>query len=101
MRDLNDQKLISEHVQNSDIVFHTATADHLPSVEVILAGIEERAKEGKPTIYIHTSGTSVLDDNAVGAFKSDKIFHDDLQVETDSVPDDAPHRGIDLDTVKA
>lgn len=99
--DLNDKKLISSHAQAADIIFHTATADHLPSVEAILDGISARAKQGKETIFIHTSGTSVLDDNALGAFKSLKIYHDDIQSEIDSVPDNAPHRQIDLAIVKA
>jgi nucleoside-diphosphate-sugar epimerase len=101
MGDLNDQKLISSHAEEADIIFHTATADHLPSVEAILDGISARAKEGKETIFIHTSGTSVLDDNAQGSFKSAKIYHDDIQSEVDSVPDHAPHRQIDLAIVKA
>jgi len=52
-------------------------------------------------VQVHTSGTSVLDDNANGAFKSDKIYHDNKADEINSVPDDAPHREIDLAIVKA
>ncbi|KUJ11311.1 NAD(P)-binding protein [Mollisia scopiformis] len=100
MGDLNDKALISSQAQEADIIFHTATADHLPSVEAILDGISARAKQGKETIFIHTSGTSVLDDNALGAFKSTKIYHDDIPSELDSVADDAPHRQIDLAIVK-
>jgi len=99
--DLNDKKLISSQAQAADIIFHTATADHLPSVEAILEGVRLRAKEGKETIFIHTSGTSVLDDNALGSFKSPKVYHDDVQSEIDSVSDNAPHRQIDLAIVKA
>ncbi|KAE9375369.1 NAD(P)-binding protein [Stipitochalara longipes BDJ] len=101
MGDLNDQDLISQHAQQADIIFHTATADHLPSVEAILDGIQVRAREGKETIFIHTSGTSVLDDSAWGSFKSEKIYHDDMQPGVDSVPDNAPHRKIDLAIIKA
>jgi len=96
MGDLNDRTLISQHTQEADIIFHTATADHLPSVEAVLEGIHARSQEGKETIFIHTSGTSVLDDNAKGAFKSSKIYHDEVQAEFDSVPDNAPHREINL-----
>ena len=53
------------------------------------------------TIFIHTSGTSVLDDDAKGAFKTERIYHDDERSEIDSVLDDAPHRQIDLAIVAA
>ncbi|KAF2723456.1 NAD(P)-binding protein [Polychaeton citri CBS 116435] len=99
--DLNDKALIQRHVEQADIVLHTATADHLPSVEAILAGVEARAAKELETVYIHTSGTSVLDDGAEGAFKSDKVYRDDVQADVDSVSDDAPHRQIDLAIVKA
>jgi nucleoside-diphosphate-sugar epimerase len=99
--DLHDAKLISEHVAKNDIVFHTATADDLPSVQAVLQGVQQKADRGEHSIYIHTSGTSVLDDGAHGSFKSDKIFHDNKQEEIDSLDDNAPHRQIDLTILKA
>ncbi|KAL9618773.1 MAG: hypothetical protein Q9160_006567 [Pyrenula sp. 1 TL-2023] len=99
--DLNDNELISKHVVENDIVFHTATADHLASAQAVLDGVTSRASKGQSTIYIHTSGTSVLDDKSMGAFRSDKIYHDDKREEIDSVPDDAPHRPVDLTIVRA
>ena len=45
----------------TQITIHTGTADRLPSVQAVLDGVEQRAKEGKSTTIIHTSGTSVLD----------------------------------------
>ncbi|KAI1448928.1 NAD(P)-binding protein [Annulohypoxylon stygium] len=99
--DLNDKLLITKHASSHDIVIHTATADHLPSVEAILDAVRQRAEKGLGTIFIHTSGTSVLDDGAKGGFRSDKIYHDNVVSEVDSVPDDAPHRQIDLAIVRA
>ncbi|KAK4565934.1 hypothetical protein LTR86_003783 [Recurvomyces mirabilis] len=101
MGDLNDKEIITQQTLQHDIVLHTATADHLPSVEAILEGIKQRAQDGKSTLFIHTSGTSVLDDDAKGMFKNDKIYHDDKREEVDSVPDSAPHREIDLAIVRA
>jgi len=94
--DLHDAKLIAENVSRNDIVFHAATADDLPSVQAVLQGVQQKADRGEPIIYIHTSGTSVLDDNAHGSFRSDKIYHDNVQSEIDSLDDNAPHRQIDL-----
>ncbi|RVX74773.1 hypothetical protein B0A52_01050 [Exophiala mesophila] len=99
--DLDDRTTIKNQTIQHDIIFHTATADHLPSVEAVLDGIRERAGQGKSTIFIHTSGTGVLNDDSNGAFESDKIYHDDNRAEVDSVADDAPHRPIDLTIVRA
>ncbi|KXS99325.1 hypothetical protein AC578_6728 [Pseudocercospora eumusae] len=98
--DLEESSKITEQVLQHDITFHTATADHLPSVEAVLAGIKQRAAQGLLTTFIHTSGTSVLDDGSLSAYKSDKIYYDNKRSEIDSVPDDAPHRPIDLAIVK-
>lgn len=98
---LDDKEAIAKQVSQSDIVIHTATADHLPSVEAVLQGVEERAKAGKNTIYIHTSGTSLLGDNSSGEYPSDRVFHDDTPGDIDGLPDSAPHRLIDLAIVKA
>ncbi|KAF2120996.1 hypothetical protein BDV96DRAFT_566098 [Lophiotrema nucula] len=98
---LDDNDIIVKQSSESDIIIHTATADHRPSVESVVQGIEERAKVGKSTIFIHTSGTSLLTDNAAGAYASDKIFYDDKPEDIDALPDSAPHRLIDLVIVKA
>jgi nucleoside-diphosphate-sugar epimerase len=99
--DLDETAKITELTIQHDIVFHTATADHLPSAKAILDGIKSRADNGMSTIYIHTSGTSVLEDNASGAFKSEKIYHDNIREEIDSVPDTALHREIDMTIVNS
>lgn len=99
--DINDKEVISDNVQAADIVIHTASADHLPSVQGVIDGLRKRAAAGKQTIYLHTSGTSLLDDNSNGAFKSDKIYNDENQSEIDGLPDSAPHRDVDLEIVKA
>ena len=96
MGDLDDRALITEQVSQHDIIFHTATADHLPSVAAVLDGLKARKGKGETSIFIHTSGTSVLDDKSAGAFKTDKVYRDDRPEEIDSVPVDAPHRPIDL-----
>ena len=101
MGDLNDRDAIADQAAQHDIILHTATADHLPSVEAILDGIRHRAQQGRMTVFIHTSGTSVLADGSMNAYKSDKIYHDNVRAEVDSVPDDAPHREIDLAIAKA
>jgi len=94
---LDDHDLITDHVAKNDIVFHTATADDLPSVEAVLDGVRQRVKKGKNTIFIHTSGTAVINDG----FKGRDIFYDDKPEKINAVSDDQPHRSIDLAIVKA
>lgn len=99
--ELDDSAIITEQTQANDIIFHTATADHLPSVEAIIKGIEARAAAGKETIYIHTSGTSLLSDHVGGAHKSNTVFSDARPEQIDALPDSASHRLIDLAIVNA
>lgn len=98
---LDDVQVITSQVALSDIVFHTATADHLPSAQAVIDGVRQREQKGLSTIYIHTSGASLLADNAAGNFRSDVIFDDENPSQIDALPDSAPHRMIDLAIVRA
>ena len=92
---LEDSTLITKLASTHDITINTASADHLPSVQAILAGSRIRAREEKQSIYIHTSGTNITADGADGAFKSERVFHDSHRKEIDAVGPDAPHRDVD------
>ncbi|KIW15944.1 hypothetical protein PV08_05994 [Exophiala spinifera] len=98
---LEDSDTITAQTVASDIVIHTATADHLPSVEAVLKGVRARADQNKQTIFIHTSGTSLLGDDSKGQYKGDKVFSDDAPQDIDALPDTAAHREIDLAILKA
>ena len=98
---LADQDTIQKQVEQNDIVFHTATADDMASVEAVIAGIKSRAEQGKQTIYIHTSGASFLSDESMSEFKGDKIYSDLHPEDLDARPDSASHRLIDLAIIKA
>jgi nucleoside-diphosphate-sugar epimerase len=97
---LEDRSLISENAAKADIVIHTASADHLPSVEDVLEGISRRSKDGKKTIYIHTSGCSEITDKSNGKYAGGTIYEDDKPEAIDALPDSAPHRSIDLAILK-
>lgn len=98
---LSDADTIERHVEASDIIFHTATADDLPSVEAVLRGIERCASHDKHTIYIHTSGCSLLSDDSRGEYASDVIYSDKTPDQIDKRPDSASHHLIDLAILKA
>jgi uncharacterized protein YbjT (DUF2867 family) len=44
---LDDFKVIARASQESDVVIHAATADHLPSVLAVLEGIRRKLRAGK------------------------------------------------------
>ncbi|KAF1361482.1 NAD dependent epimerase/dehydratase family protein [Lizonia empirigonia] len=98
---LDDREIIVEQASQADVVIHTATADYLPSVQSVFQGVDIRAKAGKSTIYIHTSGASLLSDQSAGEYLSDKIFYDDKPADIDALPDGAPHRLVDLAIIEA
>ncbi|CAI7600238.1 unnamed protein product [Penicillium bialowiezense] len=98
---LDDASVIKNQVAISDIVFHTATADHLPSVEAILDGVRQRTQMGLETIYIHNSGASLIADSSAGEYENETVFDDQNPSQIDSLPDSAPHRLIDLAIVRA
>ncbi|EEU37980.1 uncharacterized protein NECHADRAFT_84341 [Fusarium vanettenii 77-13-4] len=98
---LDDGDIIRAAASAADVVIHTATADHLPSAAAVLDGIAERAKAGKSSIYIHTSGCSAITDGSDGGHASDTIYQDDKPETIDSIADDAPHRSIDLAILKS
>ncbi|BGP25452.1 hypothetical protein JCM10295v2_004377 [Rhodotorula toruloides] len=96
MGELSDDEVISREAATSDIIMHVATADDLPSVKSILKGLSQRSSSRPPAIYIHTSGTGVL----TTPHPEDMIFNDKDQAKFDKeIPDDAPHRNVDL-TIK-
>ncbi|KAF2139233.1 uncharacterized protein K452DRAFT_360499 [Aplosporella prunicola CBS 121167] len=93
--DLHDKDVITNETAKADIVIHTATADDPVSVEAVLAGISRRAAANAHTIYMHTSGTSVI-----SAPTPDRIYADSDRAAIDALADDAPHRAIDLSIVR-
>lgn len=97
---MDDRELLTDMTTKHDIIIHTASADHAASAEAVCEGLKKRAAQGQNTIYLHTSGTSVIGDTVYGGKKSPQVFHDDKPDEVDSLPDDAPHRAIDLNILR-
>ncbi|KAK5459862.1 hypothetical protein LTS15_003991 [Exophiala xenobiotica] len=97
--DLDAVELIEEEAANTDIVYHFANCDHVPSAEAIAKGLARRQRDG-PGYWIHTSGTLILGyetmvKNAFGD-RLDKVFDDwDNVKELISHPDAAAHRDVD------
>lgn len=71
MGDLNDTALLMREAKNADGVINAASADHPDSVRALIAGLQDSAKP-----LIHTSGSSIVGDNARGMHSSDVVYDD-------------------------
>ncbi|KAK2460901.1 hypothetical protein APHAL10511_007371 [Amanita phalloides] len=93
------EKLASE----TDVLIACADSDHPDAANYALKGLKKRFEEtGVPPIFIHTaSRTGVLADNALGAFTSNVVYHDDEPDQIETLPPDALHRDIELMIIDA
>jgi nucleoside-diphosphate-sugar epimerase len=66
---LDDADLLAREAALSDAVINTASADHVGAVHALIDGL---IKSGKP--LLHTSGTSVIGDDARGSKRSEQVF---------------------------
>jgi nucleoside-diphosphate-sugar epimerase len=69
---LADDAVLASEARAADGVVNAADADHLPSVLAMLKALEG---SGKP--LVHTSGSSVVGDNARGNRLSEAVFDED------------------------
>lgn len=71
---LDDHDKLKKAAETHDIVISTADADDLGSIQALIAGMKERRKKtGHRSLFIHTSGTGVLADNAKGQYPNDIV----------------------------
>jgi nucleoside-diphosphate-sugar epimerase len=87
--ELDDSDLLVREARRADAVIDAASADHAPSVH---AFIEALAGTGKA--LLHTSGSSVIGDDARGDRASEAIFDEDTPFVV--APAKLPRREIDL-----
>jgi nucleoside-diphosphate-sugar epimerase len=71
---LDDAALLRDEAAASDGVVNAANSGHRGAVETLIAGL---AGSGKP--LVHTSGTSIIADKAMGE-PSDRIFYEDTPI---------------------
>ncbi|HEY4317659.1 MAG TPA: NAD-dependent epimerase/dehydratase family protein [Herbaspirillum sp.] len=67
--DLEDVAVLTREARQADAVINAASSDNRVVVEALLNALEG---SGKP--FIHTSGSSVVGDDARGEWKSDTVF---------------------------
>ena len=91
---LDDAELLAREARQSDGVINTASADHLGAVQALIAGL---AGSGKP--LLHTSGSSVIGDDARGACLSAHVFDGSTPLLVN--PAKQARRDIDLQVLNA
>ena len=96
---LDDAAILTAEAGRADAVVNTASSDHRGAVEALIEGL---AGSNKP--FLHTSGSSVVADDAHGDVASGKIYDEDTpvvpvpgkqaRVAIDSLIRDAGKRGV-------
>jgi nucleoside-diphosphate-sugar epimerase len=87
--DLDDADLLVCEAKQTDGVVHAASADHAESVQAFIKAL---AGSGKP--FVHTSGSSIVGDDARGSYASETIFNENTPLVVQALKQ--PRRNIDL-----
>ncbi|KAK1221623.1 hypothetical protein PQX77_015567 [Marasmius sp. AFHP31] len=99
---LSDANLVEREVSEANVILAVADSDDLAAAEAINKGMKKRfEKTGEQPILIHTSGTGVLIDRALGEYASDDIFDDGNLAHLEAIPFDALHRQVELKVISA
>jgi len=74
--DLDDAAVLAAEARRADAVINTANSDHRGAIDALLDGL---AGSDKP--FLHTSGSSIVADDAHGDLASDRIYDEDTPFE--------------------
>ncbi|MFM0007808.1 NAD-dependent epimerase/dehydratase family protein [Paraburkholderia dipogonis] len=91
---LEDSSLLTREAQQSEGVIHAADSDHRPAIEALIEGLRG---SGKP--LLHTSGSSVIGDDALGNSVAEAIFDENTPMVVEPVKQ--PRRDIELRVLAA
>lgn len=64
--DFLDLERLSKLVGGHEVTVETADSDSLDLIQALLEGMRRRRKQGEETVFVHTSGTGTLVDDADG-----------------------------------
>jgi nucleoside-diphosphate-sugar epimerase len=91
---LEDSDLLVREARNAAGVINAADSDHLPAIEALVEGLR-----GSDKPLLHTSGSSVIGDDAQGNRLSESIFDEDTPFVVEVAKQ--PRRDIDLRVLDA
>lgn len=94
--DLDDAGLLTAEAHRAEGVVNAANSDHRGAVEALLRGLRG---SGKP--FVHTSGTSLIADDAQGEALSPTVHDDAHEVVASSHPVRQARFALDTDVVTA
>ncbi|KAF9266639.1 NAD(P)-binding protein [Marasmius fiardii PR-910] len=98
----NDEGVMVKAASEVDVVIAMADADDPVAAKVTLKDCKKRFEgTGKPPVFIHTSGTGVLADNAAGKYVTDTIYNDADADQIETLPATQIHRNVDLEILGA
>jgi nucleoside-diphosphate-sugar epimerase len=91
---LDDAEVLAREAQMSDGVINTASADHAGAVDALITALE-----GSNKPLLHTSGSSVIGDDARGSRMSEQIFDEATALVVNTAKQ--PRREVDLQVLGA
>ncbi|KAK0494591.1 NAD(P)-binding protein [Armillaria luteobubalina] len=92
-----DVDVLAEAASKADIVLTFVDADDHVAAQAILDGMKKKHQfDGSVPALIHTSGTGVIQDNALGLHNNYPVFSDLDLDRFASIPEEAIHRKTDL-----
>lgn len=94
--DLDSADILTSEASRADAVVNAANSDHRGAVEALLVGLEG---SGKP--FVHTSGSSIIGDTALGEYAAERIYDDVSPFDTAEYPMRQARYALDKDILKA
>ncbi|KAJ7122484.1 NAD(P)-binding protein [Mycena crocata] len=98
---LSDSGLVQRLASEADIVISAADSDDLGAIKAILAGLRKRHALGTVPIFIQTSATDVLRDDAKGMHAGTTIYDDSDADQMESISPAQTHRDVDQAIINA
>ncbi|KAF7336223.1 hypothetical protein MVEN_02170100 [Mycena venus] len=91
-----DAALVEKLASEADVVIATADCDDLGAAKATLVGLKKRHALGVVPIFINTSGTGVISDDAKGMHSDVTIYDDSDADQIESIAPTQMHRDVDL-----
>ncbi|KAJ7785350.1 NAD(P)-binding protein [Mycena maculata] len=91
-----DAALVERLASQADVVIATADCDDLGAAKATLEGLRKRHTLGVVPIFINTSGTGVLSDDAKGMYAGTIVYDDSDANQIETLAPTQRHRDVDL-----
>ncbi|KAJ7275729.1 NAD-binding protein [Mycena rebaudengoi] len=96
-----DAELVERLASQADVVIATADCDDLDAAKATLRGLQKRHALGVTPIFINTSGTGVLAEDAKGMSAGTTVYDDSNADQIETLAPDQPHRPVDIAITRA